>query len=263
MPERERNIAIEAWIEGVDEPVARENVLPVAPMQLLNRGFSDLGREGDRGNGRRRSERSVVVSFCAGCAACSVSAKRAQFAGHLVLDVRGPVDGGPSPNVGAVILPAVGIGDRIVALGMHGAAAVLEVIDAAAVHVWVADRPEIDPDVAEHMAKQGGESEMRLAEARTPIAIIAARPCVPCAPLNRIGGRAERQEVDDHRLVVALPVVRQKTGFGQPAMTDGRRVRLGPLPVNSAIDRFRQRADLLLARVIAVEVGLAEQHAGE
>ena len=46
-------------------------------------------------------------------------------------------------------------------------------------------------------------------------------------------------------------------------MTDGRRVRLGPLPVNSAIDRFRQRADLLLARMVAVEVGLAEQHAGE
>src|SRR3546814_16697021 len=58
------------------------------------------------------------------------------------------VAGGQAPDVLAVPLPVHRVLDRIGALCQRGAAAVLEVVDAARTHVLVLDAAEIDPDLA-------------------------------------------------------------------------------------------------------------------
>ena len=68
-------------------------------------------------------------------------------------------------------------------------------------------------------------------------------------------GRADGEEVQEHRLAVAAVVVGDEAGFGVPPHADARRPRRGgPRPVHAAVERVRQGADLRLARVVAAVV---------
>jgi hypothetical protein len=65
-------------------------------------------------------------------------------------------------------------------------------------------------------------------------------------PRDRVRRRTERQDVEDHGLVVtaAAPVVREEPDLRLPAVVDERRVRLDPVPLDAAIEPVRERADL-------------------
>ena len=76
-------------------------------------------------------------------------------------------------------------------------------------------------------------------------------------------GEREREQVHEHRFVVAAPVVFEEAGFGRPAEADRRRARLGPAPVDATIELVGKAADLDFLRMRAVEVRLAEEHARE
>src|SRR3546814_15244646 len=72
------------------------------------------------------------------------------------------VAGGQAPDVLAVPLPVHRVLDRIGALCQRGAAAVLEVVDAARTHVLVLDAAEIDPDLAVLVSELRREAQVFL-----------------------------------------------------------------------------------------------------
>ncbi len=78
-----------------------------------------------------------------------------------------------------------------------------------------------------------------------------------------VAGRSEREQHDEHRLVVALPVVRDETRLGLPAHAEEFAVHLRPFPVDSPVDRVDVGPDLRLVGMLAVEVGLCVKHAAD
>src|SRR3989442_10379978 len=83
--------------------------------------------------------------------------------------VRRTVAGGEPPDVARVATPAAGVRDRVAALRQRRATRVLEIIDAAALHVGVFDVAEIDPDVRVLVAEQRRELHEALAVVGAPL----------------------------------------------------------------------------------------------
>src|SRR5438034_4135310 len=75
-------------------------------------------------------------------------------------------------------------------------------------------------------------------------------------------GGAECQEVEDHRLVVAAPVVGEKPcpRFRVPAERHAWRAWREPLPVGATIDGIGQPADRGLARIDRKSTRLNSSH---
>ena len=75
----------------------------------------------------------------------------------------------------------------------------------------------------------GGKRRKRLAVALAPaVAVVGAEPGVVGLGLDRPRGRAQRQQIDHHGLVVALPVVGDEAAF--PASSRGRWTAGAPGP---------------------------------
>ena len=128
-------------------------------------------------------------------------------------------------------------------------------------HVRVADAAEVDPHVRVLVPEERRESQMLLPLERPPA--IAAGPRLPGLGPDRVRRGAERQHVQDHRLVVAPPVVGQVSAARPPAERDRGRAGLRPGPVGARVERVRHRADLGLGARRAIEVGPAEQRPGQ
>src|SRR5207244_4864418 len=80
---------------------------------------------------------------------------------------------------------------------------------------------------------------------------------------QRVGGRAEAENIQEQRLVVALPAVREEPGLRPPAVRDGGGAVLRPAPVDAAIKGVGQGADLVLLWRVVVEVSGGGEHAGK
>ena len=156
------------------------------------------------------------------------------------------------------------IGNCVRLLRIDRAARVLEVIESPPAHVRILKLAEIDPYMRVLVTEKRRKVQEFLAEKLTPAGrIIRARPFGPSLGLHRMRRRAEREQVDHHRFVVAAPVVLEKTFFGRPAETDGVAVRLGPLPIDAGVDLIDQTANLRFLGVGAVEIRLIEKRAGQ
>ena len=171
------------------------------------------------------------------------------------------VAGGQAPDVLAVVLPLHRVGDRVLAVGQRRAAAVEEVVDPALAHVLVLDVPVVDPDMAVLVAEQRPERQVLLAVVNAPVMVVGARPHGPRIRAHGVGRRAERQHVEQHRLVVAHPVMDDETALREPAHRDQRFALLQPGPVHLAVELVGDAPDLPLARIVAVVVRLREEHA--
>ena len=73
---------------------------------------------------------------------------------------------------------------------------------------------------------------------------------------QRMRRRAESQDVEHQRLVVALPAPWQKSALGFPSVGDRRPAVLRPRPVDAAIERVG-KTRISFPRCIRVEVGAA------
>ena len=114
----------------------------------------------------------------------------------------------------------------------------------------------------ELVAEQRRETQVGLAVFAAPGAVVGAGPGVPGVGSCRVGGRAQGQQIQQHRLVVAFVVVRRVTGLRRPAVADGGRAHLGPAPVDAAVEGVGEPPDLSLVSMRAVEPRAAIQRAG-
>src|SRR3989441_177817 len=128
-------------------------------------------------------------------------------------------------------------------------------------HVGVLDSAEVDPHVRVLVAEERAERDVLLSVEAPPL--IGAHPLPPGAWIHRERWGAERQDVEDHRLVVATPVVGEEAALGRPAVRHRGGTRLGPAPVGARVQRLGGVADGTLDGCGAVEIGLGEEHARE
>src|SRR3546814_18678228 len=112
---------------------------------------------------RRRCDRTVVIGVAQARAAGTVVAELALLALVDLHRALRAVAGGQAPDVLAVPLPVHRVLDRIGALCQRGAAAVLEVVDAARTHVLALAAAEIDPDPAVLVSELRREAQVFLA----------------------------------------------------------------------------------------------------
>src|SRR5258708_2388836 len=253
----------EARIERSPKSVCRVEGRTEAMVPLERRGQHDLGGEGERADGCGGGDGTVVDD-----AVQPDTARRVLEEAALLTVIPLPrrsraITGAEAPHVLAVGLPVPGIRGGVTALGVGGAAALLEVVEVVGTHVGVANAAEVHPYVGELVTEERREGEVGLPEERARVPAVSPRPQRPGPLADRMRRGAEREEIDDHRLVVALPVVMREALLRSPGERDPRRARLGPGPVDAAVDLIRQLPDLDLPGLCGVEIALTEEHAPE
>src|SRR5439155_23451594 len=134
-------------IERVAEAVGGEQAGAVGLAHGPERGDGDLGRERDRAARRGGRERAVVGGLGERRPARPVAAELALAPAERARYVARAVGGGESPDTTAVAGPAARVRRGVRLLRVRGAARVLEVVDAARLHVGVVAAPEVDPHV--------------------------------------------------------------------------------------------------------------------
>src|SRR5256885_7448462 len=166
-------------------------------------------------------------------------------------------------HVLAVTLPLLRIRDGVPALRVSGPAAVLEVVESMLAHVRILNAAEIHPYVRVLVAKEGREAQVGLVIERAPVLVVAAGPQRPGLLVDGVSGGAQGEQVDEHRLVVTVPVAAREPLFRCPGERDRRRAWPGPGPVPPPVDLLRPRSGLPLFRIIALEGRLAKKHSRE
>ena len=169
------------------------------------------------------------------------------------------VAGRDPPAIRPVALELQRVADRVLPLDIGRPPAVLEVVDPPVAHEGILDAAEVDPDVRELV----GEERARVEE----LVIVDAPPPVGGGPGGiallgeRVGRRPEAEHVEQHGLVVAMPAIGEEAALRRPAVRDGGPAALRPAPVDAAVERVGERADLVLVGRLAIEVGGGGQHA--
>src|SRR2546427_12757635 len=83
------------------------------------------------------------------------------------------------------------------------------------------------------VAEQRPELHVGLATERPPL--IAAHPLAPGGGVDGVRGRAEGEDVEDHRLVLADPIGRAEAALRGPAHADRGRARPLARPVHAGV----------------------------
>ena len=113
--------------------------------EIIDRREHDFRRECQRRNRRPRSDRTVVGSVRNSTS--DVIVKFPLTASHYECCWPGPVTGGDSPAAFAVVVELARISNRVLALDISRATAVLEIIDASVAHEQICDASEVHPHV--------------------------------------------------------------------------------------------------------------------
>src|SRR5437867_6070360 len=167
----ERNVEEEGPVERIEKAICGVNVLTVSAVYLERGGNDQLGSERHGRDHRRGGQRAVVVLAGGVHAPRAVATKQSPPAGVLDHDVSRSIAGGDSPDRGPVVAATTGVGDGIGALSVDRAPAVLEVVEAAPLHIRVADVAEIRPDMRVLVTEQRRKAQELLTEERAPLLV--------------------------------------------------------------------------------------------
>src|SRR5664279_6455088 len=134
------------------------------------------------------------------------------------------------------------IADSVLLLHMRRAPAVLEVVTLLLAHIGVADAAKIDPDMRELVDEERPGVEIVDAVDRLPL--VGAAPRGVGVGTDRMRRRAERQQIEDERLVVAFPAEGEKAGFrlGPPAVAKSLPALEHPVPLDAFEEHLREGA---------------------
>src|SRR5690606_35726335 len=199
-----RHRLIERRVEGIEKPVLGVDRLAVARPHPLQRGNGDLRR---KRNGAAKRGRGYGPIVAVARPAGRVGKELPPPPADLAHEVARAVAGGEAEEIFAIARKRAGVFCGVGLLGVDGAAAVFEIVDALDGHVAVANAAEVDPEVTILVAEEGRKLQVRLAPARAPLALEAPGPGLPGAFGNRVARGSQRQHVKQRGFVVLVPVV--------------------------------------------------------
>ena len=146
-------------------------------------------------------------------------------------------------------------------LRQGGAARVFEIVDAPLPSLLVADAAEIDEGVRILVTKKRRKIPVFVAVIVRPVRVFEIFR--PGRGVDRVGRRTKGQQVEQHGLVEAVPVVIEITRFGFPAHTHQWRAHQHGIPLHTPVKFFREIADFGFFGIFAVEIPLGEKGAAE
>src|SRR6202165_2846390 len=176
-------------------------------IHLECRGQHDVRSKRKRADCGGRGDGTVVNNTAHGHATRGVLQEAAIATQIRLARGSGAIGSAHAPHVLAVSLPLLRIRDGVPALRVSGPAAVLEVVESMVAHVLVLDAAEIHPYVRVLVAEEGREAQIGLVVERGPVLVVAAGPLRPGLLADGVCGRAQGEQVNEHRLVVTVPVV--------------------------------------------------------
>src|SRR5262249_42057744 len=166
-----------------------------------------------------------------------------------------------TPHVFPIISPTAWIGNSISTVGQGGTAGVLEIIEPFSAHIGVLDTAKVDPDVRVLMSKKGWKDDECLVIVSLPG--IGTRPGCPGIRTNGKGRRAESKQIEDHRFIVATPIIGEKPRLRRPAVAHLCQAHLHPRPLDAAIEVVGQGSDLGFGDVRLIEILLHVEHSAQ
>ena len=204
--------------------------------QPLQAGQYDLWRKRQGGRHGRGGQGAVIKIMGA---PGRIAPEPAEPQPLKLSKIAGTITGRQSPEVGAIAAPTAWIGGRIDLLGHDRPPAVLEIVELQLAHEGILDPAKIDPEMAVLVAEH--RTEGQVGNGRGP----------PAAPIVLCPGRpgrwghgsivgAQRQDIKDHRLVIAAPFIGDEAGLRGPAKRNPARWRGRPGPVHGIIKCARQ-----------------------
>src|SRR4029077_5447371 len=135
-----------------------------------------------------------------------------------------------APEVATVPNRLVRVTLAVILLQQDSAPRVFKVVAALLLHKRVADAAKVNPGMRKQVRKQWTGVKHVLAE--YPFPLISHRPGGERARGQGARAGTQAKDVEDQRLVIALPPVGQKTKFRQTALRQRACVVLRPAPVD-------------------------------
>ena len=135
--------------------------------------------------------------------------------------------------------------------------AILEIVDALDAHERILYAAKIDPDMRELVREQ--RPSVKIFISVTAFPSVRRSPRGVAAHGQRMSGRAQAQNIQEHRLIVAFPTVFEKSTFGLPTVCNRRTTVLCPLPIRAVIERIGEGTDFVLVGFIGVKVNSRSQ----
>ncbi len=150
---------------------------------------------------------------------------------------------------------------RVLLLDIRRTTAVLEIVNAFITHECVLNTAKVDPEMRKLVREQ--RSGVQIVISVTVFPPIRRSPRSVAALGQRMSGRAEPQDIQQQRLIVAFPTVLEKSAFRLPAMRHRCATVLRPLPIRTAVERVGEGADVRLVGRIRIKIHSCRQCAGQ
>ncbi len=222
---------------------------------VVDRGQHDLGGERQRTHHRPGRDGAVVGSVWH--ASSQVTEELALDAAYFDRIGSGTVARCDSPTPRAIARELERIVYRVSLLHIGSATAVLEVVDSFGAHEGVLNAAKVYPDMRELVGEQRSGVQVFLFVRSFPT--VGRRPGGIGALGKRMRGRAQPQDIQQHRLVVAFPTVLKEPALGLPAVGDRWTMVLRPSPIGAPIEPAGETADLALVRRVHVKIDSGRQ----
>src|ERR1019366_7099242 len=126
-------------------------------------------------------------------------------------------------------------------------------------HESVLNTAKVDPGMRKLVCEQW--SGVKIFLSVTVFPLVSGSPRYVALLGQWIRRRAQPQDIQQHRLVVAFPTVGEEAAFRLPAVRDRCTLVLRPLPIGAAIERVGEYADFTLVGCTGVEINPRRQRA--
>src|SRR5579863_7976473 len=143
------------------------------------------------------------------------------------------IAGAEAPDVLGITIPTHGVGNGIVALRIGGAAGILEIIKPGGARGRIIDAAIVNPHGPILMREVRRKGEVAVRTFSAPVFGEGRSPCLEGALLSRVRPRAEREQIERHALVIAIPISLNKAALRVPAHRDcfsAHAIGLHPIP---------------------------------
>src|SRR5664280_1291991 len=84
--------------------------------------------------------------------------------------------------------------------------------------------------------------------------LIGRSPFYVAALWKRMGWRCQTKNIENDRLVIAIPAIMQKSALRLPSLPDGRSTAARPLPIDATVDRISVSPDFFFAWCVIAEI---------
>src|ERR1019366_8046070 len=217
---------------------------------MAQRRQGKFGCERQRCEHRTRIDGAIIGPV--GHATCCIAEKTAFPTVDLQCLETGPVVCRDTPTVLAIAFKPERITPCVFALHIRGAPAIFEIVALFLAHEEIAYAGKIDPGLRKMVNEEWPRIKKFVIVDVFPL--IGRSPFYVAALWKGMCRRCQTKNIENDRLVIAIPAIMQKSALRLPSLPDGRSTAARPLPIDATVNGFGTFANLILAWRVRVEI---------